>query len=56
VMQHQNAFAFHPHFARQELVHLTTPTEEECTAAAAAMSDLFGHFRSAPAEPLLATG
>jgi hypothetical protein len=55
VMQHQNAFAFLPNLARRGSVHLTTPTEEECTAAAA-MSDLFGHFRSAPAEPLLATG
>lgn len=56
VMQHQNAFAFHPNFARQELLHLTTPTEEECTAAAAAISDIFGHSRSRSAEPLLATG
>jgi len=56
VMQHQDAFAVLPNLARQGLVHLTTPTEEECTAAAAAMSDLSAHFSSEPAEPLLATG
>jgi hypothetical protein len=56
VMQHQDAFPVLPNLARQGLGHLTTPTEEECTAAAAAMSDLFAHFSSAPAEPLLATG
>jgi hypothetical protein len=56
VMQHQNAFAVPPNLARQGLLHLTTPTDKECTTAAAAMSDMFGHFRSVPAEPLLATG
>jgi hypothetical protein len=56
VMEHQNAFAILPNLARQGLVHLTTPTEEECRAAAAAMNDMFDHVRDAPAEPLLATG
>jgi len=56
VMEHQNAFAILPNLARQGLVHLTTPTEEEWRAAAAAMNDMFDHFRDAPAEPLLATG
>jgi hypothetical protein len=56
VMEHHNAFAIHRNLVRQELRHLTTPTEEECTAAAAAMNDMFDHFRYAPAEPLLATG
>jgi len=54
VMEHQNAFAFLPNLARQGLFHLTTPTEEECTAAAAAVNDM--HFRFATLDPLLATG
>jgi len=41
VMQHQSAFDLPPNLGRKGLLQITTPTEEESTAAAASMSDAF---------------
>src|SRR5437867_2167308 len=56
VMQNQNAFDRHPNPGRQGLLHITTPTEKERTAAAASMSDALDRVSSTLAGPLLATG
>ena len=56
VMQRQDAFALPRNFGRRGLIGITTPTEEESTAAAAWMSDAIGRISSALGEPLLATG
>ncbi len=54
VMQHQNAFALPPNLGRQGLLQITTPTEEESTAAAASVSEAYDRVSSALAEPTLA--
>ena len=41
VMQHQSAFDLPPNLGRQGLLQITTPTEEESTAASASISDAF---------------
>jgi len=55
VMQNQNAFERHPNPGQQGLLQITTPTEEERTAAAASMSDAFDRVSSTLAEALPAT-
>ena len=52
VMQNQNAFERHPNPGQQGLLQITTPTEEERTAAAASMSDAFDRVSSTLAEAL----
>jgi hypothetical protein len=39
VMQHQTAFSLPPDLGRQGLLQISTPTEEESTAAAAALNE-----------------
>ena|SRR5438105_2589522 len=46
VMQHQNAFALPPNLGRQGLLQITTPTEEESTAAAASVSEAYDRISS----------
>jgi hypothetical protein len=40
-MQHQDSFALVPNLGRQGLLQVPTPTQEESTAAAASMSEVF---------------
>jgi hypothetical protein len=54
LMQHQDRFSLPTDFGRQGLLQIPTPTEEESTAAAAAVSEAFDHLGSALAEPALA--
>jgi hypothetical protein len=41
IMQHQDSFALVPNLGRQGLLQVPTPTQEESTAAAASMSEIF---------------
>jgi hypothetical protein len=54
VMQHQNAFALPPNLGRQGLLQISTPTQEERTAAAASVSEACDCVSSALAQPALA--
>lgn len=54
VMQHQDRFSLPTDFGRQGLLQIPTPTEKESTAAAASVSQAFGHLGSALAQPALA--
>jgi len=54
VMQHQTAFSLPPDLGRQGLLQISTPTEEESTAAAAALNEAFERLDAARAEPTLA--
>ncbi len=52
VMQRQNAFALPPNLGRSGLLQITTPTDEESTAAAALVGEAFDRVSSALAEPM----
>jgi len=54
VMQHQNAFALSPNLGRQGLLQISTPTQEEGTAAAASVSAAYDSVSSSLAQPVLA--
>ena len=54
LMQHQNAFVLPPNRGRQGLLQISTPTEEERTAAAASVSEALDRVSFAHAEPMLA--
>jgi len=54
VMQHQNSFVLPLNRGRQGLLQISTPTEEESTAAAASVKDALDLPSSAFAEPALA--
>ena len=54
VMQHQDRFSLPTDFGRQGLLQIPSPTQEENTAAAAAVSEALSHLGSALAEPVLA--
>ncbi len=54
VMQHQTAFSLPADLGRQGLLQITTPTEDEISAAAASVSEAFDCVSSALAEPVLA--
>jgi hypothetical protein len=54
VMQHQSAFDLPPNLGRKGLLQITTPTEEESTAAAASMSNAIKRV-AMPAERARAT-
>ena len=41
IMQHQDSFALVPNLGRQGLLQVPTPTQEESTAAAASMNEVF---------------
>ena len=53
VMQHQNAFSLPADLGRQGLLEVTTPTEEESSAAAASVSEALDRVNSTLAEPML---
>ena|SRR5581483_2890561 len=53
VMQHQNAFALPPNLARQGLLQIPRPTEEEVAAAAASVRAICDRFSTAHAQPAL---
>ena len=50
VMQRQDSFLLPTDFGRQGLLQITAPTDEESTA----VSEVFDHLASAPADPALA--
>jgi hypothetical protein len=54
VMQHQMAFSLPADLGRQGLLQISTPTQEESTAAATAVSEACGRISSVLAEPALA--
>lgn len=54
VMQHQNSFVLPLNHGWQGLLQIQTPTEEESTAAAAALNEAFDRLGSPLAEPVLA--
>src|SRR5438477_244132 len=54
VMQHQTAFVLPPDRGRQGLIQISTPTEDEGTAAAASVREAFDRFGSVLAQPVLA--
>jgi hypothetical protein len=54
VMQHQTEFSLPADLGRQGLLQICTPTREESTAAAKAVSEACGRISSVLAEPLLA--
>jgi hypothetical protein len=54
VMQHQMAFSLPADLGRQGLLQISTPTQEESTAAATAVSAACGRITSMLAEPMLA--
>jgi hypothetical protein len=54
VMQHQMAFSLPADLGRQGLLQISTPTQEESTAAATAVSEACGRISSLLAEPVLA--
>ena len=54
VMQHQNAFALPANLGRQGLLQISTPTQEERTAAGASVSEAYDCVSSALAQPALA--
>jgi hypothetical protein len=50
-MQHQIAFSLPADLGRQGLLQITTPTEEDSTAAAASVHEAYACVGSALAEP-----
>jgi len=54
IMQHQNSFVLPMDHGRQGLLQIPTPTEEEITAAAAALNEAFERLDVARVEPALA--
>ncbi len=54
IMQHQNSFVLPMDHGRQGLLQIPTPTEEESTAAAAALNEAFERLDVARVEPALA--
>jgi hypothetical protein len=54
VMQHQAAFSLPADLGRQGLLQITTPTEEESSAAATSVREVFARVSSTLAEPVLA--
>jgi hypothetical protein len=54
VMQHQMAFSLPADLGRQGLLQISTPTQEESTAAATVVSEAHGSISSVFAEPALA--
>jgi len=54
VMQHQNSFVLPSNLGRQGLLQISTPTEEESTAAAASVNQASDRLGSTLAEPVLA--
>jgi hypothetical protein len=54
VMQHQMAFSFPADLGRQGLLQISTPTQEQSTAAATAVSEACGCIGSVLAQPALA--
>jgi hypothetical protein len=54
VMQHQMAFSLPADLGRQGLLQISTPTQEESTAAATVVSEAHGRISSVFAEPALA--
>ena len=54
VMQHQMAFSLPADLGRQGLLQISTPTQEESTAAATAVSEACGRISPVLAEPVLA--
>ena len=53
-MQNQMAFSLPADLGRQGLLQISTPTQEESTAAATAVSEACGRINSVLAEPVLA--
>jgi hypothetical protein len=54
VMKNQDSFVLPPNLGRQGLLQISTPTEEEVTAAAALVNEACDHLGSPLAEPALA--
>jgi hypothetical protein len=54
VMQHQNSFVVPQNHGRPGLLQISTPTEEESTAAAAALHEAFERLDVVRVEPALA--
>jgi hypothetical protein len=54
VMQHQNSFALPLNRGRQGLLQISTPTQEESTAAAASVNQALDRLDSALPQPALA--
>lgn len=54
VMQHQTAFALPPKLGRQGLLQISTPTEEESTAATAYVGETFARLGSLLDQPMVA--
>jgi hypothetical protein len=54
VMQHQMAFSLPADLGRQGLLQISTPTQEERTAAAASVTEACDRVSSVLAEPVLA--
>jgi hypothetical protein len=54
VMQHQTSFVLPENMGRQGLLQISTPTEEDCSAAGEWIHDAFDRLGSALAEPALA--
>ena len=54
VMQQQTAFSLPADLGRQGLLQISTPTQEESTAAATVVSEAHGRISSVFAEPALA--
>jgi hypothetical protein len=54
VMQHQTEFSLPADLGRQGLLQISTPTQEESTAAATGVSETCGRISSVLAEPVLA--
>jgi hypothetical protein len=52
VVAHQSAFAAPRNLGRAGLLQIATPTQNEILAAAASVSDAFGHVSSAVADPI----
>lgn len=52
LMQHQDAFALPANLGRQGLLQISTPTEEESTAAAASVSEAFERLGSVLTQPV----